>query len=153
MQLIYNVSGVQSDSVIHVQLFYRVLSIIGYYKVLSIVPHATQYVLVVYFISINCKLPIYSSPSSFDNHKFVFFFFFFFYKCRIVLSITQRCDVGIRVEGNGRSMKGSILSSLRGKHFEKRTSKRMQNKKILKPNKYGPVRFNTWKCTQLPWLN
>ena len=60
-------------------LFYRVFSIIGYYKVLSIVPCATQYVFVVYFISINCKLPIYSSPSPFDNHKFVFFFFFFFF--------------------------------------------------------------------------
>ena len=138
-------------------LFYRVFSIIGYYKVLSIVPCATQYVLVVYFISINCKLPIYSSPSPFDNHKFVFFFFFFFfsffYKCRILLSITQRCDVEIRVKGNGPSMKGSILSRLKGKHFKKRTSKRMQNRKTLKPNKYGPVRFSTWKCTQLPWLN
>ena len=109
-------------------------------------------------VSVNPTFLIYTLlPSPFDNHKFVFFFFFFFfsffYKCRILLSITQRCDVEIRVKGNGPSMKGSILSSLKGKHFKKRTSKRMQNRKTLKPNKYGPVRFSTWKCTQLPWLN
>ena len=60
-------------------LFYRLFSIIGYYKILSIVPCATQDVLAVYFISINCKLPIYPSLSPFDNHKFGFFLFFFTY--------------------------------------------------------------------------
>ena len=47
------VSGIQkSDSVIHVNIylfFFRPFSIIGY-KILHLVPHATLYLLVIYFI-------------------------------------------------------------------------------------------------------
>ena len=78
------VSGVQqSDSVIHIHLylfFFRFFSIIGCYKILSIVPCAIQQVLIGYLFYIqqcvyfNPKLLVYpSSPSPFGNHKFVFY--------------------------------------------------------------------------------
>ena len=72
----------QSDSAIHtyISIFFRFFSLIGYYKILSIVPCAIQWVLVVYLfyiqycVSINPKFLIYPSPPSpFGNHKFVFY--------------------------------------------------------------------------------
>ena len=55
VQLIYNlvlVSGVQqSDSVLYILfIFFRLFSIIGYYKIMSIVPTAIQLVLVGYLV-------------------------------------------------------------------------------------------------------
>ena len=48
------VSGIQkSDSVIHINIFlffFRPFSIIGYHKILHLVPYATLYLLVIYFI-------------------------------------------------------------------------------------------------------
>ena len=48
------VSGIQkSDSIIHINtylFFFRPFSIIGYHKILHLVPHATLYLLVIYFI-------------------------------------------------------------------------------------------------------
>ena len=48
--LIYNVilaSGVQqSDPIIHISILFRFFSVIDYYKILSRVPRAIQYVLV-----------------------------------------------------------------------------------------------------------
>ena len=79
IQLVYSVvlvPGVQqSDSVLHICVyiyryifFFRLLSIIGYYKILNIVPCAIQQALVVYLfyiqqcVSANPKLLIYPSP-------------------------------------------------------------------------------------------
>ena len=59
--------------------FFRSFSIIGYYKILNIVPCAIQQVLVVYLfyvqqcVSVNPKLLNYPPPCfPFGNHKFVF---------------------------------------------------------------------------------
>ena len=60
---------------------FRFFSLIGYYKILSIVPCAIQWVLVGYLffikycVYVNPKLLIYPSPPPpfpFGNHKFVF---------------------------------------------------------------------------------
>ena len=86
VQLIYHVvlvSGVQqSDSVIYIiYLFvFRLLSLIGCYKILNIILHAIQQVLVGYLfyrqqcVSVNRKFLIYS-PDLFPSgeHKFVFY--------------------------------------------------------------------------------
>ena len=94
VQLIYNVvlvsSVQQNDSVIHIyvasqlaRFFFRFFSIIGYYKILSIVSCAIQQVLYVYLfyiqqcVYVNPKLLIYLSPLTptipFGNHKFLFY--------------------------------------------------------------------------------
>ena len=54
--LIYNValvSGIgQSDSVIHVYILFQILSIIGYYKILNVVPLCCTIKFVVYLVYI-----------------------------------------------------------------------------------------------------
>jgi len=52
--LVYNVvlvSSIHSDSFIYIFFFFRLFSIVGYYKIQSIVPCAIQQSLVVYFVS------------------------------------------------------------------------------------------------------
>ena len=77
----------QSDSVLYILyiyicvyiFFFRFFSIIGYYKILNIVPCAMQQDLVIYlfhiqqFVSVNPKLLIYPSLLNFGNHTFVFY--------------------------------------------------------------------------------
>ena len=82
VELIYNVSHVhQSDSVIYIYiLFFRFFAIIGYYKILNIVPCALpQVLLFIYFIYSSLYLLIsnFTSvplfPFLLGNRKFVFY--------------------------------------------------------------------------------
>ena len=101
VQLIYKVvlvSGVQQSDLVHIYIYiyiyacvcvciyiyiyilFQIFTIIGYYKILNIVPCAMQKVLVVYLfyiqqcVYVNPKHPFYPSPSfPFGNHKFVFY--------------------------------------------------------------------------------
>ena len=88
IQLIYNVvllsSVQQSASFIHIYIFFfRLFSIIGYYKILNIVPCATQYVLVYLFILFYFFPSLSPFPVPF---LFLMDTYFFFLMCLIYIS-------------------------------------------------------------------
>ena len=41
---------VHRKMILHIYSLFQILSIIGYYRILTVVPHAIQWVLVIYFI-------------------------------------------------------------------------------------------------------
>ena len=92
--MLYVSSVQQSDSLIHtdISIFSSLFSLIGYYKILSVVPYVIQQVLVVYpfyicsvCVNVNPQLLTYLCPY-FGNHKFVFCDYEWIYFCFIYVS-------------------------------------------------------------------